>query len=58
MFLNLLFNLLPYPLDILQNVVIPEPYHTNFQFLEIPITMSIMLLAVYIRMLSSINFNG
>jgi len=58
MFLNLLFNLLPYPLDILQHVVIPESYHSNVQFLEIPITMSIMLLAVYICMLSSINFNG
>jgi len=43
MFLDLLFNPLPYPLDILQHVVIPEPYHSNVQFLEIPITMSIII---------------
>ena len=58
MFPSFLSNLLPYPLDILQNVVIPESYHTNVQFSEIPITMSVMLLAVYICMLSSINLNG
>jgi len=58
MFLSLLFNSFPYPLDILQRLVIPESYHTNFQFPEVPITISIMLLAIYIRMLSSINFNG
>jgi len=55
---NLLFNLLLYPLDILQHVVIPEPYHSNVQFLEIPITMRIILLTVHICMLSSIDFNG
>jgi len=58
MFSSLLSNLFPYPLDILQHVVIPESYHTNVQFPEIPITMSVMLLAIYICMLSSINLNG
>jgi len=58
MFSSLLSNLFPYPLDILQYVVIPESYHTNVQFSEIPITMSVVLLAVYICMLSAINLNG
>jgi hypothetical protein len=59
MFPSLLCNQLPYPLDVLSRLVgIPESYHTNVQIPEIPMTMSVMLLASYICMLSSINFNG
>jgi hypothetical protein len=51
-------NLLRYALDVLQHIIIPEPYDTNIQFLQISVPLSIMFLAAYICMLSSINFDG